>query len=275
MTPENTEGSEDNLPPHLSGGSRPYQAWMDDRSVSESVSSVDSLTWQRLVEDRLDDEQYRELLVMMETTPNLWRDCALAFLEDQAIKKSLAIFRMDRRSSIANAGMPDLSSSNRASLDELPPSSPTANLVKVDGNRVQTGRGVPSATRFNFWKVGLPTLAAAAGFVLTWYSFGGIWRISNSADPGANLGSSVHQNPVVMDQESFKDYLADLSAEQRRELFVRSSEQTAGLPIQAQPVSLSPGRADGKRRFLFYRTPDGGQIIVPVDDYQFATHEFQ
>jgi hypothetical protein len=51
---------------------------------------VPALIWQRLVGNELSDQDYRALLQRMEAEPGLWRDCALAFLEEQAIRQALA-----------------------------------------------------------------------------------------------------------------------------------------------------------------------------------------
>ncbi len=228
----------------------------------ELFDSVDSLTWQRMVEDRLSDEQYRELLLAMEANPTLWRECALAFLEEQALKKSFAGLRCCPKSA-----PPGIQAA----------STPVAwtQVAAKDVDSTKIVRRPTGAADIDLgwgkvhWQVVVPILAVAAGVVFSFSAFNEIWREMPVDDLEAN---SV---PIVMDRESFRDYLAELSAEQRHDLFERSAEQTVGLPIQAQPVSLSPGRAGGQRRFLFYRTPDGRQIIVPVDDYQYVTHDFQ
>jgi hypothetical protein len=62
---------------------------MEDDSMEDAAFS-DRLVWQRLVDNRLSDNEYRALLLDLETKPGLWRDCALAFLEDQALKQALA-----------------------------------------------------------------------------------------------------------------------------------------------------------------------------------------
>lgn len=238
---------------------------LDDIVQHALLASVDSFVWQRLVEDRLDEEQYHELLVTMEARPSLWRECALAFLEEQALRKSL----VELRQGTANSRSTDPKSESRAA---------ERNSIGHTMNKVvrRTTEAADAMNRNGMsWKIAIPIMAAAAGFLLTLYSFSGMWR-NLATDVGSDRnGSDVHSIPVARELAEFKDYLADLSVEQRQKLFELSSERPAGTSIQAQPVSLSPGRLKGNRRFVFYRTTDGGQIIVPVDDYQYVTHDFQ
>lgn len=266
MNPDNSE--EDSLDPSGRDGEGFSDAISEFDSLGfELIESVDSLTWQRMVEDRLSDDQYRELLLAMEANPALWRECALAFLEEQALKKSFAGLRCCPKTARTEA------------QSVSPPVDPVqvapTHLISKSGDatvsdpRSKVSADIGMGWGNVHWQVVVPVLAVAAGVVFSFSAFNEIWREMPVDDLEAN---SV---PIVMDRESFRDYLAELSAEQRHDLFERSAEQTVGLPIQAQPVSLSPGRAGGQRRFLFYRTPDGRQIIVPVDDYQYVTHDFQ
>lgn len=63
-------------------------SWEDAVRGSEDVK-IAAEWWMRLVHDELSEEQYAELMDLLELYPALWRDCALAFLEDQALKKAL------------------------------------------------------------------------------------------------------------------------------------------------------------------------------------------
>jgi hypothetical protein len=58
--------------------------------VGFGSGGVPALIWQRLVGNELSDPDYRALLQRMEAEPGLWRDCALAFLEEQTIRQALA-----------------------------------------------------------------------------------------------------------------------------------------------------------------------------------------
>ncbi len=61
-------------------------------------SNNSTIDWQeldRLVDGRLGDEAYRELLCQIDADPNGWKQCALAFLEHQALEKELLAFSQD------------------------------------------------------------------------------------------------------------------------------------------------------------------------------------
>jgi hypothetical protein len=52
--------------------------------------SIDEIQLQRLVDGLLDDEQRRAFLVAVDRTPELWREVALAFVEEQVLHAELA-----------------------------------------------------------------------------------------------------------------------------------------------------------------------------------------
>lgn len=58
---------------------------------------------ERLVDGELSPEEYRAMLASLEEEPGLWRQCALAFLEAQALKQELGNVRrgFDVRESVA------------------------------------------------------------------------------------------------------------------------------------------------------------------------------
>jgi len=57
----------------------------EDRSRTVKDSAID-----RLVDGELADAERRELLIQLENDPDGWRQCALAFLEDQAWRSAIA-----------------------------------------------------------------------------------------------------------------------------------------------------------------------------------------
>jgi hypothetical protein len=61
-------------------------------------SSHSSIDWQELdclVDGRLDDESYRDLLRQIDADPDGWKQCALAFLEHQALTRELSVLAID------------------------------------------------------------------------------------------------------------------------------------------------------------------------------------
>ncbi len=58
----------------------------------------DSVDWEeldRLIDRRLSKSEYDQLLKQIESDPNGWKNCALAFLEHQALEHELSLFAAD------------------------------------------------------------------------------------------------------------------------------------------------------------------------------------
>jgi len=58
-------------------------------------SSIDWQELDRLVDGRLEESAYRELLCQIDADPDGWKQCALAFLEHQALEKELTALQND------------------------------------------------------------------------------------------------------------------------------------------------------------------------------------
>lgn len=64
---------------------------MKDSCPKVDVSKVDALLIDELVSGQLTGERYRATLRALDAEPAKWRDCALAFLEEQALRNDLRI----------------------------------------------------------------------------------------------------------------------------------------------------------------------------------------
>jgi hypothetical protein len=99
-------------------------------------SGINWFELDRLVDGQLAPHEYRELLRQIDRDPDGWRQCALAFLQHQALEKEMK----------AMGGL---------SLDKESPLKPDNNSVVLSG---QTGRGKVLAER-RPWSRGLGGLA--------------------------------------------------------------------------------------------------------------------
>ena len=163
---------------------------------------VDVNIWQRLVDCKLSDEQYQSILELMEIRPALWRDCALAFLEDQALRRSFAGLGLEARSeersgpevssvlassrsmeevSASEVSASDVSASDVSASGALTGTeaaseagsnasvlraNPAANLDRSDSTRVnRSARAVRGVMIYL-----VPVMSAAAGFLLAFAS---------------------------------------------------------------------------------------------------------
>ncbi len=270
---------------------------MEDDSMEDAAFS-DRLVWQRLVDNRLSDNEYRALLLDLETKPGLWRDCALAFLEDQALKQALARWQPGDRGQASPSppfevfsGPSPLDVETAAGIGQGRPDGrlPAAQVSAAQVSAVSAGSGsmrpsVSGGSAGGWSQPLLVTVSLAAGFLLAVFAFSQRFAENGGTAAGSQFGVTGVPGvtpavpvgePVVMDRESFKDFLADLPPEQRRELFQRPTQQRVSPTVAARPASLVPGQVEAERRFLFYRMADGGTIVVPVDDYRFVAQEFQ
>ena len=90
----------------------------DGQDATECVAFSDRSVWQRLVDNRLSDQEYRQLLLDLETRPRLWRDCALAFLEDQALSQALRQCRADAEGPVRADGSANVTRGSGVGLVE-------------------------------------------------------------------------------------------------------------------------------------------------------------
>jgi hypothetical protein len=64
----------------------PHEMPQRQREVPERI---DPRIFERLVDDALSPEEYRQVLAALDEQPGAWRQCALAFLEAQALQRDL------------------------------------------------------------------------------------------------------------------------------------------------------------------------------------------
>lgn len=90
-------------------------------------SSIDWQELDRLVDGRLEDAAYRELLCQIDADPNGWKQCALAFLEHQALEKELTALQNDPSTQLL-ACMGEF----KATPEAIPTVSKTPSLTQSD-----------------------------------------------------------------------------------------------------------------------------------------------
>jgi hypothetical protein len=272
-------------------------------------AQVNPLLWHRLVDGVLSEDEYRQMLVKLEMRPELWRDCALAFLEDQALKKALAGLgagEMGEASGVAVAGnsAPPVSAAGEipfpvaepprrsAPLPSLESGSPSVARTAADwggswNRRPARGLGQWSTRDrrrlFGRGRWAVPLLTGAAGFLLAFATFGqwsdnspsrvGLSGVGLNGGNGAT--GSLGGEPFPFETELYGDLLANLSPSDLAELFAKASQRKVRSTVQATPAVVVPGEVKADRRFLFYRDQDGNSLVLPVDDYQYVARDFQ
>ena len=85
---------------------------MNNNSEKNKLKSdeLDQFVLDRLVDNDLSQEEYREVLRLVETKPDGWQKLALAFLESQALEVELSALHLDAELSELELGGTDGSS---------------------------------------------------------------------------------------------------------------------------------------------------------------------
>ncbi|MFO1065710.1 MAG: hypothetical protein U0892_17755 [Pirellulales bacterium] len=221
---------------------------------------IDELTWQALVDGELPRAELRKLVALCDKHPELWKQCAVAFLEDQALRAELG--------SLARAeGL-------FAQPSQKKPAAATT--VQSETKPVETKPLIASesSSRSSFlsFKV-LDWFALAACLVIAFI----IGAQSNRTAGPLSPQSGLVQNDTPSAQSRFKPDLAT-GAPNAPSALVRNNNMTAD---STQFISLendTPKQFDQLRQFglepvktsegvVPVRLPDGSTALVPVQEY--------
>ncbi|MCL4201481.1 MAG: hypothetical protein KJ000_03240 [Pirellulaceae bacterium] len=198
--------------------------------MTEQREWDDAAMLDRLVDGELNDRQYRELLLRLETQPDGWRRCALAFLEAQAWRREMRTLRVEEN---------------------------------LEETRADESCALARRRRFAEW-----LLAVAAGFLIAW-SLGpllsrdaltwpaGVERGSNQVAPGSWLTRDALPASHPISSAASVAPSASAGAETTDEENVL---QIAGLP---EPSDLDSEDAETE----IVRDADGRAWEIPVDDW--------
>lgn len=209
----------------------------------------------RLVDGELPATERRALLLAMERRPATWRTCALAFLEAQAVKQSLAAVAEESASgetgSACRSARPDASASRAVG---------------------------PGVRAFASW-------AAVAAAVLVAFGVGTLTTLD--AGPAASTTSS--RRPVATDRQegrvaadraggdAFTFFVEDAAGRRRRVAtpLVDAAEfdERFGMtfPTRVTPAVIQAWEGRGfrvstRRRYAPLYAEDGRPLVVPVED---------
>lgn len=239
---------------------------MNQSTNKSELALLDDVAIDRLVDGELAAEERLSIIAALETHPDGWRRCALAFLESQSLREQLGAIAVD-----LGDGPESPASSSRSSRQAVE----LANVAP------------PSETRSPAYRV-LNWLAVAACLLV---AFGIGWQTSLRSLTPAEEGSLVAQDdqPVAeQPQQTAPAPAAELDARDALTLVVRDAsgapqrlrvplveaDQMGGAVTEAwQPLrqQLRDSGLDLKvrRRYapLFIENPQGlAPMIVPVDD---------
>jgi hypothetical protein len=274
---------------------------------------VEPLFWHRLVDEELSEDQYRQMFVKLETRPELWRDCALAFLEDQALKKALRGLggAPVRGPALATPSVEVFANTDQPPADPLSADQTLAGSggpavaaawltadagwltadaggVEMAGRTCEPLRRGPASSgqvvgdrgpfrRLMSVQASIPWVTAAAGFLLAFAMFGlrSLETPAGSRELSEGIQAPLSSEPSSAEADLYGNLLANLSPSDLEQLFAKASQRRVRSTVQATPAVLVPGELKADRRFLFYRDQNGNTLVLPVDDYQYVAQDFQ
>lgn len=144
-------------------------------NLRSNNSPIDWQELDRLVDGRLNDDEYRQLLCQIDANPNGWKQCALAFLEHQALEKELGAFASDPSSQLLPCMGTIVAESAIKTEDKVRPSS---------------GRSPVSGALIGWMSMALCIFGGLAlGFTL-------------SSDFQDNLAPQISSTPAVVDNST-------------------------------------------------------------------------
>ena len=152
--------------------------------MSSFPIQIDAEIIDELVAGNLKGEEYRQVLRSLEAQPEKWRDCALAFLEEQAITrdlKALAAIADDASESVPNAVEGDFD---------------TVELVSPSHSATTTNRSTEFAQLQ--WMHRFTSLAALLliSFTVGWFGSGILRQGQASASATGNSGNPIRPNDL-------------------------------------------------------------------------------
>lgn len=234
----------------------------------------------RLVSGDASDQEYRQYLLNLEAEPKLWRDCALAFLQEQAVGKDLKLLS---QTSI------DWTAPRSVSMESSSFDQPIATSSKVTGSRssdngskmIQHWGALAALVLLSFgigWSGSM-----FAGLLLSGYGWWlpEIQTAQNASD--LNSGDLIVKNAVPAQGSSDTSAVRSLDSFKwpEWENFLSNNTQQFGnssaswLPVADQiPNNLRELERNGRIRIessnaiipIDYR--DGTSVLVPVQQLQ-------
>lgn len=229
-----------------------------------TCTKIDADVLDELVCGGLSRERYREILTSLEATPSKWRDCALAFLQEQAIAEEISSLAKRDISWDDTGALASVLTEKKAGEDR----------EVVDGRKAGDQVQRMSMTERNHsqlvWMQKITSLAALllVSFTVGWMG-SGLWQqdaVEQVADQGTNNSDST--NSIV--GNGFEQNTPQLSWPDT--LPVASN---TFLPIDREvPAALRELERRGRIRiesiegFVPMEFEDGSSVLVPTQQFK-------
>lgn len=284
-----------------------------DKNKLES-DELDELVLDRLVDNDLSEEEYREVLRLVEQKPNGWQKLALAFLESQALENDLnalqwnggadsdatgahflALDPASQANSVFDADVGDPSSNNDVQNNEAQNAqgnkAPSVEQLssssqKEDTQESNTPKSNPQSIRSNLWnnfRIAFPAIAACfaiafiAGLYVRELQEKSKPRIVNAGEwsqPADGNNSDNNYLEVVSNENSDRVKTPVLSHNQFDPASFRQKINSLKPKLQ-QVVNQSGFRANEKNHMVPIEDRSGNRMIVPLKEIQLSPNKFE
>lgn len=225
--------------------------------------AIDALTWQRLIDDQLPEPQYQELLATLEQNPELWRDCALAFLEQQAIQRALAPLGSDSRVSLVDHQQ---ESFLREALADFPHErSGEIGVIPASVANEEDSERSPRSVWFRRLIIGLPP-AVTAILLLGLMIFRPAPEFSNSLGNAPAITASTDWMDATF--LNLVHAFNQLPTDVRQGVFHQQVAAPVSPTVPASPAVFRERSTHSTRRILVLKDERENLFALPVDCYK-------
>lgn len=249
-------------------------------SIGEQYRDDGARVLDRLVDGELSADERRELLLALESEPEGWRRCALAFLEGDAWRRRLSGLGRDEAAQGAAIAAP--APVNTAPVNTAPVK--TAPVKTAPANTAPRSGGGATWTRWAEW-----SLAIAASWFL---AFGLGWRWQDAlSQPGLEGSAEIVKSASIGGRNSFSAGAGESQAWQTFRVPIGGGEEGESIDLPAVSMPRldprwlqTPGPAIPRelvealkktgheilrqRELWPFDLEDGRQLLVPVDQVE-------
>ena len=248
---------------------------MNNEKENETKSDeLDQLILDRLVDNDLSDQEYREVLRLVEEKPDGWRKLALAFLESQAFENELSELNQfpalveteftQQETTQNNSSQLSSNRDGKANHSTKPPS-PVSRVERDSG----------------FWKSvrgAIPALAAclAIAFAVGLY----VREIQNrnqlkTADSGDFVGSDTDPDYIeLVSNDPDGRVQTPVYNHQNFDAGDYAQDVKALKPRLQEVVNRSGWNADERTHMVPIKDRTGNRIIVPLNEIKLTPNSF-
>lgn len=226
-----------------------YETWTNDDA------------WQAVVDGELTPSQLRELVTICDRHPELWRRCAIAFLEEQAFEREMKSIEWPAAAAIRSVH----------NLIHEKQAGPLVQVEQSQSQRMPTsdGDGMARLASNNFWQrhANLFNNVALAATILLAFVIGWQSSLRFGAKENSTLVERSLQPSTIPDSNLASTSAGAIESALDRPEELVSFERTIPKEI-AELIRLGVVDVKSNDGFVPVRLEDGNAAIVPFHRYQ-------